>query len=758
MADNTNGHQTTTDGAAVLYADGNPAAEAQDRRNALYAELGGTGVTRFGRGSGRFGESVAEEKLRQLQGKQGREMYRQMRLNHPVCAAVLYALGWAMRKVTFKPVGATDSGLDAEAVQFLGEALEDMSFSLSDTMSFIADPMFEQGFSLTELVYKKRLGTNPPRYAGLLEGEDAPKSQYRDGLIGWRKWAPRPATTLQDGGEWQFDEGGGIQGIWQEPLAPSFEPKFIPIERLLHFRTTAAPANNPEGLSVLRAMYWPFYFSSQIAEIEAIGIERDLAGLPVAYMGKGSSLNPNDDNSDYSLLKRIVTNIRSDSMAGVVMPGPKMTSEGQGFLLELLSSTGKGFDTDKVLSRYHKLMALTGMAQFIFLGMENTGALATGRVQSSFFNLALNGWAGNIDSVWTRIATPRLLALNPKFAALKEQPQWTHSDAGVPDLEAMANFINATVGQQVITPDENMEIFLREMAGLPEKAEPVEIETATKPTPAGAQADADNAAAEGQEAVADAEEDAEDADQASNRRAERFATTRARPGNPTFERETDAYQRALEDTYQTWYTKTARDLDAASEDDRSDMLDAALLLLAAQMIRLGRERLPQAVTTGAGNVPPSPETWAALQRALAENEQYINESLIPAIGERMRGAFADPDIAAGGAVALSGVLQTFSGRILLYASPFYMLIWRSWRDKIDTASEKAGQPARIRWVLDDRAHHCPDCLAYGDKTYESMDDMLAQTGGAVPGSYQLADRGHCRCMLEYETAGGAWTR
>ena len=45
--------------------------DAQARRAALYAELGNTGVTRFG-AYGRYGQSVVEEKLRQLQGKEGR--------------------------------------------------------------------------------------------------------------------------------------------------------------------------------------------------------------------------------------------------------------------------------------------------------------------------------------------------------------------------------------------------------------------------------------------------------------------------------------------------------------------------------------------------------------------------------------------------------------------------------------------------------------------------------------------------------------
>ena len=205
--------------------------------------------------------------------------------------------------------------------------------------------------------------------------------------------------------------------------------------------------------------------------MEAIGIERRLNGLPVMYLGKGSALDTGTD-SDYTLAKSLVTNIRQDSMAGIVIPAMKMNADGQGMLLELLSSTGNVTDTDTVLNRYHKLMTLSALAQFIFLGMENVGTQSLGTVQAGFFNMALNGWATNVADVISRHAIPRLLALNPKFAALEELPRMEHSDAGVPDLAALAEFINKTVGAAVLTPDANLEAFVRETAGLPERGEP----------------------------------------------------------------------------------------------------------------------------------------------------------------------------------------------------------------------------------------------------------------------------------------------
>lgn len=689
--------------------------DATARQAALYAELGSTGITRFG-AQGRYGESVFEEKLRELQGRAGRELYRQMRLNHPVVAAVLYALSWALRSVSYRPLGASDRGLDREAVDFIAGCMEDMSFSWSDTLSFIVDPMLEQGFSLVEIVYKKRLGPNRAEA----------KSAYNDGLISWRKWAPRPATTLAAGREWQFDASGGVQGIWQEGPLPDLTPRFIPIERLLHFTTTRAPANNPEGVSVLRPMYQPWYYATNIAEIEAIGIERRLNGLPVMYLGRGASLDAGA-HSDYTLAKKIVANIRQDAMAGVVLPGPKMGADGQGWLLELLSSTGNVGDTDPVLNRYHKLIALTALAQFIFLGMENVGTQALSKVQASFFQMGLNGWADNIADVISRHAIPRLLALNPRFAGLSELPRLTHSHVGVPDLAMLADFVNQMVGAAVLTPDENLEKFLRDVAGLPEKAGPAVVQ------------------GEGEETAGDLQT------------SEHFADIRSAPGNPTFERETNTYQRVLEEAYTAWYNRTSRAVQQAeTEGEREEAIAVALSALSAQMVQLGREHLPRAVAVGVGNRAPAPWVWSALQERLAENERFIAESLIPALGQRLREAVADPDMAAGGETALRGVLQTFIGRVAMYANAFWFLLWQAYGQRVEEVSARRGQPTRVRWVLSGGSKHCSDCLALA-KEYDSWGAMISATGGLLPGSPYLRDRGNCRCHLEHEV-GGQWTR
>jgi hypothetical protein len=444
-----------------------------------YQEFGTTGLRQWG-------GSIYEESLRALRGREGRREYREMRRNDPVIAAIFFAILNALKQTKPRIAPASEDAADTDAAEFVESCLFDMSFTWLDTFTFMAEPQLEQGFSLLELVYKRRMGLKPPKYTN-----DPARSMFDDGRIGWRKMPPRPAETLAPGQEWVFDENGGVQGIIQQPET-SFEGQsntiFIPIQKLLHFRTTVHPANNPEGLPIHRAMYLPYYYSRNIAEIEAIGIERDLAGLPIAYMG--SDTKKSGGNNDFDNLKTLVTNIRVDEQAGVVVPYAKMgegATEGTGVLIELLSTKSAGggqrFDTTEILDRYDRLKAISVLAQFIMLGMNQTGSYALSKHQGDIFILAISSFLTGIEGVFNRHAIPKLIALN-NFPSLTGFPKLKFDTIGVPDLKAMADYVNKLVDKAVITPDMELERHLRQLADLPELSEPEQtvIQPVQEPT------------------------------------------------------------------------------------------------------------------------------------------------------------------------------------------------------------------------------------------------------------------------------------
>lgn len=448
--------------------------EAKDvnRGSGKYNEFGTTGLRRWG-------GTIYEERLTELRGREGRVLYREMRLNDPVIAAVFFVLSNALKIPEWRVSPASESAGDKAAAEFVQSCLDDLTWSWFDQLSFIIDPTLEQGFGLVEHVYKRRLGDSPPKYV-----ENPAKSQHNDGRIGWRKFAPRPAESLAPGNEWKFDEAGGIQGVWQAPEVDwtGKSHVFVPIQKMLHFRTTVHPANTPEGMPIHRPMYVPYYFTRNIQEIEGIGIERNLAGLPVVYLGTDTSTS-DDPDSDLTISQEIVSDLRTDEQGGVVFPYGKMgggAAEGRGVLLELLKGGGTDFDVTKVLERYDKLKAVSMLAHFIMLGTSNTGSWALSRHQGDMFTLAAGAFLDNFVDVFNRHGIPRLMALNA-FPKAKGMPKIETTKVGLPDIQVVSEYINKLVDKDLITPDDELERHLRQVADLPDKPEP-EPGTVTDPS------------------------------------------------------------------------------------------------------------------------------------------------------------------------------------------------------------------------------------------------------------------------------------
>ena len=93
--------------------------------------------------------------------------------------------------------------------------------------------------------------------------------------------------------QWEYDDEDNLIGMTQMP-PPNFGLYTIPLEKAIHFRTRSRKGN-PEGRSILRNAYRSWYFKKGIQEFEGIGIERDLAGIPMVTPPEGVDLyNPDD--------------------------------------------------------------------------------------------------------------------------------------------------------------------------------------------------------------------------------------------------------------------------------------------------------------------------------------------------------------------------------------------------------------------------------------------------------------------------------
>lgn len=382
------------------------------------SEIGTSGLkTQFG--------TIQDEFMRELRGKDGYKRYDEMRRNSPVVGALLSAIEQSIRSADWQFV--SDLGEDDPRLEFLDYAMGCMSHTWNDHVSE-ALTMLPFGYSVFEIVYKRD----------------------SSGRLCWRKFAPRGQDTIES---WEFDADGGLQGIKQR--TESYQVVTIPIDKAVLYRTRVE-RNNPEGRSMLRNAWISYYYLKNIQQVEAIGIERDLAGLPVIKLPPGATTDTSSAISDASVAAKMVRNIRQDEQAGVVLP--------DGWTFELVSTGGsRQFDTDAVVRRYESRILMSALAQFLMLGQDSVGSLALSSDQTDFFTMSVNAIADVIAATFTEFAVKRLLELNGMDT---DGVRWEHSPAGDVNLERLGAFLQQTGSMLTWTPAD--EAWLRQSAGLPE--------------------------------------------------------------------------------------------------------------------------------------------------------------------------------------------------------------------------------------------------------------------------------------------------
>ena len=376
---------------------------------------------------------IYDEFLSQLRGTMGVKQYTEMANNDSILGACLFAIKQILREARWSIKKADDSPQAAEDAKFLESNMHGMKYSWPELIHEILS-MIEYGWSWFEIVYKRD----------------------ENGKIVWKKIAIRSQKSLA---RWEMAENGTILGMWQRP-APDYRSLYIPINKSLLFRT-CLNSDNPEGYSVLRPAYRAWYFKKNIEEVEGIGVERDLAGLPVVTPPELFDMNADDDKTKaaISYAKKLIANIRRDEQDGVFLP--------PGWKLELLSSPGKRqFDTTEIINRYNKEMAVTVLAQFIMLGMERTGSYALAGEQTDMFYLCLEGWMHSIQSIFNRYGVPKLFALNGVND--RPLPFIVHSNIRKYKLKDLSTYVSTLSKEGLLDITDEIKDFLKNYARLQE--------------------------------------------------------------------------------------------------------------------------------------------------------------------------------------------------------------------------------------------------------------------------------------------------
>lgn len=401
-----------------------------------YKQLGESGLRKSG-------GWVQEEFLPELRWPRAGNVYKEMSDNDPVVGAILYLAEMLIRNVEWHAEPASSSAEDKAAAEFVESCMNDMDMGWSETISEVLS-MLTYGYSFHEIVYKIRRGPD--------ETNSKYRSEYTDGKIGWKRMPIRSQGTLW---QWDFAKDGDVKAFVQQTELG--KPVVIPLTKGLLFRTRVS-RDNPEGKSLLRNAYRPWYFKKRIEEIEGIGIERDLAGLPMLTAPEGMDLWNTDDEKMVALkgnAELLVQSIRRDAEEGVLLPA--------GWKLELLSTgSSRQFDTNTIINRYDNRIAITMLSDLILIGSDKTGSFAMAESKQSLLGTALEANLANIAQVFNKYAVNKLLRINNMAGKATIVPGEVES----PNIKEISLLLRA-MGLD-ITKDHKLNNHLRKIASLPE--------------------------------------------------------------------------------------------------------------------------------------------------------------------------------------------------------------------------------------------------------------------------------------------------
>ena len=375
---------------------------------------------------------VFEDHLPKLRSKRKRiSTYKEMATDSTV-GAILFAVEMHLRNVDFEILSNKEN--DDERRKVVKDSISSLNHSFQDFMSEVSS-MLTYGFALHEIVYK---------------------IDDRTGNAVWKKFAPRSQDSLY---KWDINDQGDIEGFIQMPKYSSNQV-YIPMKKCLLFRP-ATHKMNPEGKSALRTAYRPWYFKTRLETIEAIGLERNLSGYPVMHVPTQVFSNNEKARELRNYAEKIVSRIRKDSQMGSVLP--------PNWELELLSADGSSNShIGEAINRYKVEIAQSLLSDIIMLGHgAGGGSFALSDKKYELFVIALESWVQSIFDKINQKAIPQLMRLNGLDD--RECPYLSPSPVEKMDPLTLANALFRFANINAIKPDDQLEKYLREFMGLPEK-------------------------------------------------------------------------------------------------------------------------------------------------------------------------------------------------------------------------------------------------------------------------------------------------
>jgi hypothetical protein len=274
--------------------------------------------------------------------------------------------------------------------------------------------------------------------------------------MGIRKLASRAQWTIN---RFEINDEGDTEGYHQD-ISSSIGDTYIPMKKSILYRTTTINGD-PSGRSILRNAFSSYERLNAAQQYEAIGIERELAGIPHAEV-PSEYLSPDATEAQLAVLnqmKDILRDLKFNEQGFLITPSdtyPGKDGEPTNNKLvtvRLMSSEGtRNIDIDPVVKRYQHDIARSVLAEFIMLGGGSTGSYALSKSKSDLFLRALESYIQTIVDVLNKQLVESLWRINGlNFDVM---PKIVAGDVAPHDLKDLGSYLRNLNGAGISYADD----------------------------------------------------------------------------------------------------------------------------------------------------------------------------------------------------------------------------------------------------------------------------------------------------------------
>jgi hypothetical protein len=255
--------------------------------------------------------------------------------------------------------------------------------------------------------------------------------------MGIRKIAIRSPWTIN-----RFEvnkQTGDVLGIYQDGSGYN-SSNFIPTRKSLYYKTTSLNGD-PAGRSILRNAYTSYEYLNNLQSIEAIAVERELAGIPVARIpaeylsGDATAVQ----STFVSTLQGILRDVKFNEQGYIILPSDTYPDK-----------DGSPTPHRLVVKRYQHDIARSVLSEFLMLGSQG-GSYALSKSKTDLFLRALESYIQAIVDVLNKQLVERLWELNGLNYAL--MPTIVAGDVAPHDLREIAAFLRNLNGADINVSD-----------------------------------------------------------------------------------------------------------------------------------------------------------------------------------------------------------------------------------------------------------------------------------------------------------------